>query len=54
MGRVKSGDGEEIIYSGMQEVGPRVHGVALMLSQNTAKSLLELRLVNERLITARL
>ena len=31
-----------------------VHGVALMLSQNTAKSLLEYRPVNERLITAQL
>ena len=53
-GKIKIGDGVEILYSGMPEGGPHVHGVALMLSQNTAKSLLEFKPVNERLITARL
>ena len=38
----------------MPEGGSHVHRVALMLSQNTAKFLLEFRPVNERLITARL
>ena len=53
-GRIKIGDGVEILLSGMPEGGPHVHGVALMLSQNTPKSLLEFRPVNKRLITARL
>ena len=53
-GKIKIGDGVEILYSGMPEGGPHVHGVALMLSQNTAKSLLEFKPINERLITARL
>ena len=47
-GRIKIG--VEILYTGMQEGGPH----ALMLSQKTAISILELRPVNERLITARL
>ena len=51
-GKIKIGDGEEIQHSGMPEEGPHVHGVANMLSQNTAKSILEFRPVNERLITA--
>ena len=38
----------------MPEGGPHVHGAALMLSQKTAKSLLEFKPVNERLITARI
>ena len=38
----------------MPEGGPQIYGVALMVSQNTAKSLLEFRPINERLILARL
>ena len=38
----------------MPEGGPHAHGVALILSPNTAKSLLEFKPVNERTITARL
>ena len=37
----------------MPEGEPHIHGVELILSQNTAKSLLEFRPVNERIITAR-
>ena len=46
-GRIKIGNGVEILNSGMPEGGPNVHGFALMLSQNTAKSLYEFRPVNE-------
>ena len=53
-GSTKIGDGVEILYSGITEGGHHVHGVALMFSHNTAKSLLEFGHVNERLITARL
>ena len=51
--RKRVGDGEEILYSGMPD-GMNVHGNALMLLPNTAKSLLDFRPVNERIITARL
>ena len=53
-GTNRVGDGVEILYSGMPEGGPHVHGVALILSPNTAKSLLAFRPVNERMIIARL
>ena len=33
-GKIKIGDGVEILYYGMPELGPHVHGVASMLSQN--------------------
>ena len=38
----------------MRDGGSHVHEVALMLSPNTIKFLLEFRPVNERIITARL
>ena len=50
-GRIKVGDGKEILFSGMPEGRSHFHGIALMKSQNTAKSLLELKPVNERIIT---
>ena len=51
--RSKVEDGVEILYSGMKG-GPHFDGVKLILSLNTAKSLLEFRPVNVQLITARL
>ena len=51
-GSGKVGDGVGILYTGMLEEESYVHGVALMLSLNTAKSFLKFRPVNERIITA--
>ena len=51
--RNRVGDGVEILYSVMPEGGPNVRGVTLILSPNTAKSLLEFRPMNERINTTR-
>ena len=54
-GRKRVGDGVEILYSGMPEGEPHVQGVAFILSpKNTEKFFLELRPLNERIITTRL
>ena len=51
-GKVKTREGEEILYSGSME--KHEHGVAIILSKNAAQSLMSWKPVNERIVTARL
>ena len=51
-GKVKTREGEEILYSGSME--KHEHGVAIILSKNAAQSLMSWKPVNECIVTARL
>ena len=50
-GRMKMNSGQTIIYSGDENLHER--GVAMMISQQALKSLLEWTPINKRIITAR-
>ena len=51
-GKVKTQEGEEILYSGSME--KHEHGVAIILSKNAAQSLMSWEPVSSRIVTARL
>ncbi len=52
-GQTRLTSGDTIIYSGQAEGQPHVHGVALLMSQEAAQSLLSWEPVSSRIITAR-